>query len=864
MIYPLFIKTCYSLLDSCISPQSLVEFAIEHGYECIGIADRHNMHSVTELARLCDKNSIKLIIGAEVSISESRSCLIYAMNNDGYKYLSHILTSLCLSEKSEISIAEIYNIHNKLNVKVNDICIILLPGIQCHSKTNIIDSFGNELNHYNMQWYVGCDVRRNFGEAAYMSSKFEKSVIAITEAAFLKVEDQIAHDILLCIKHKKYLADPNRVKSMSLMKILMRQDYERLYIDLPFCLENTKRFCDKVNVKIKFNKPMLPEYGIAEIKKLKDMAHVEFENKIQLGLIPSQKIAEYKERLDYEITEIDKMGFISYFLIVADFVHFAKHNNIPVGPGRGSGVGSIVAWCLKITDIDPIKFDLIFERFLNPGRVSMPDFDIDFGPQGRARVIEYVKNKYGEDCVAGIVTFGSLSSRAVLKDVGRVMHIPYSKIDALSKRIQVIHGRVDSLEETYEKDDKFRKDIDNNEDLKNVFRIAKKLEGLPRHISAHAAGIIITQYPIADVVPLIKDEHISLPLTQVNMKNTEALGLIKYDFLGLTALEIIQDCFHMVNNKNNKKLDWLQISYDDEATFELLNNGLTAGIFQFEGPGMTRLISDVDVSHIEDLIAIVSLYRPGPMDNIPLFLKHKKDVSLAKYIYPGLKEILKNTYGVIIYQEQIIKIAQEIAGFSLSEADLLRRSMGKKNVREMRDIEDDFVRRTHEKQGGDIQIARDFFQKQVWPFAQYGFNKAHATAYAIIGYIMAYLKAHYTVEFITVSMTYEQFNSDKLQRLVYDAKKMQLKILAPDINRSDTKFSVVNNQILYSLSAIKNVGTQSATKIREECRKNGPFKSLNDFQIRIGPNKRELESLSDAGCFDGLDKDIRDDFILFE
>ena len=851
MIYPLYNKTCYSLLESCISARELVQFAFKNEIEYIGIADFGNLHSIVELSMECEKHNIKPVIGAEVKISTQDSCLMYAMNNDGYRNLSSILSIMHLSGKGYVAF-------DSISDHVSGVSCIFMPGLHCMSRKNYIRDLGISLNKSKLNWYVGCDIRKNRFASQYMSSEFQRPVLAINQACFLYAEDKIAHDVLLCIKNKKYLSDVNRPKSTADMRILTKEAYMEMYKDIPFCLENTKRFAEMSKFTLCLSSPILPKYNQNDVKYMHDLVTKNLQDKINTGHIMPEDYNMYKQRLDYEMHVIDSMGFVSYFLIVSDFVCFAKDNGVAVGIGRGSGAGSLVAWCLRIIDIDPIKFDLVFERFLNPGRVSMPDFDIDFGPSGRDKVIEYVRNKYGENCVAGIVTFGSLSSRAVLKDVGRVMQIPYSVTDTLSKRIKVVYGKPDSLEDTYKNDTAFANQINSDGALKRVLDISIKLEGLPRHPSAHAAGIVIHMNPITDVVPVMLDVHSNMPLIQVTMQHAEMLGLIKFDFLGLTALEIIQDCLACCD----RNLDLLSIPHNDKEVFKMLNDGYTVGVFQFETQGMTKLIHDINVDDIEDLIAVIALYRPGPMENIPLFLESKKHIKEIDYPYPALKEILKNTYGVIVYQEQIIKIVQEVAGFSLSEADLMRRSMGKKKVKDMENLADDFIRRTYEKQGGDMETAKDFFDKYVYPFANYGFNRAHAAAYAIIGYQMAYLKKHYTLEFICASMSHEQNNTDKLKKLGYEAKKMGIKFLAPNINESEDKFTIKDGCILFSLGAIKNVGTHNIEDIYK-MRNNQKFRSSKHFKEIIRPNTRELEALMNAGAFNALDESMEDNDELF-
>jgi DNA polymerase-3 subunit alpha len=474
----------------------------------------------------------------------------------------------------------------------------------------------------------------------------------------------------------------------------------------------------------------------------------------------------------------------------------------------------------------------------------MPDFDIDFSPIGREKVIKYVIDKYGSQCVAGIITFGTLASRAALKDVGRVLHVPFGKTDQLAKRIEVVFGRPFTLQETYERDPEFAAEINNNEDLSKVFQIAKQIEGLPRHASAHAAGIVITDAPLYRYCPLYKDKESSLPLVQYSMKYAEIIGLIKFDFLGVTALDVLAEAIAEIN-KVEEILDLSKIPFDDPKTFELMRTGYTRGIFQFETTGMTNLIQEMGANCIEDLVATVALYRPGPMENIPTFIRYKKGLERVNYIYPDLESILENTYGIIVYQEQIIKIVQVISGYTPGEADLFRRAIGKKIVSEMERYRKDFIQRTHEKQGDDISKAGDLFNL-IETFANYGFNKAHAVAYAIVGYRGAYIKAHYTKEFMCASFNAEQGNQEKLVELIIEARKLNIPILPPCINSSFGTFTYDGERIIYSLRAIKNIGHHVVDMILE----NRPFLSIKDFHYKVQLNKREAESLIKAGALD--------------
>ena len=623
----------------------------------------------------------------------------------------------------------------------------------------------------------------------------------------------------------------------------------QLFENIPEALENTHLFAEKCNFMLKESKPQLPRYLDTENKEndlIVKLANDGLEERFVEHNIQNKN--QYIDQLNYELSVIKDLGFSGYFLIVSDFIKFALKNDIPVGPGRGSGAGSIVAWSLKITNIDPLRFNLVFERFLNPHRVTMTDFDIDFCPEGRSKVIKYVQQKYGENHVAHIVAFGSLQARAALKDVGRVMKLPYYKVDALAKKVPSLFGKSFSLQETFDKDESFANMIKNDKDLNKLFQLSKKLEGLHRHISVHAAGVVIANQPIYKIMPLNTDENSFLLVTQFSMKHVEKSGLVKFDFLGLTALTIINETIKLLPNK----IDINEIALNDEKTYEMLCNGLTVGVFQFETKGMTKLIFDMQANSIEDLIAVVALYRPGPMDNIPKFLRHRKGEEKENYSYEGMKNILGVTNGILIYQEQIIHLAKELAGYSSGEADLLRYAMGKKVVAEMERQRQIFVNGILKKQGGERSVAEELFE-EISRFANYAFNKAHSTAYAIIGYQMAYLKSHYSAEFLSSAMTYDQHNIDKLSLLIQEARRMKITILPPNINYSFNKFTLEKGMIRYSLGALKNIGESHINSIIQE-REKQYFLNFEDFMRRVNINKRSVESLINAGVFDDFNQ----------
>ena len=815
------------------------------GLSAVALTDAHNLFGAMEFSLECQKEAIKGIIGCKVKIEGNRELLLYCKNRIGYENLSYLISSSYTNSKSHEIRWE------QLGKKSEGLIAIAVPSILCSKSIQDMNFCAEELNS-SIEWYVGLEPqKKGYQESAYLSQIFKTPVVAVAKTCFLEPEQQKAHDALLCIKNKNYLSQEDRLKSDPEFCI---KSYEQMLESFPkFAVENTIKVAAKCDFMLNTIPPKLPKFklNLSETDELRRLSVLGLEKLLADNEIQDKQT--YRDRLEYELSVISNTGFAGYFLIVADFIRFAREEDIPVGPGRGSDVASLVGWSIGITQIDPIRFDLDFERFLNPKRISIPDMDIDFSPLGRQKVIDYVKQKYGKQSVSGIITFGSLSSRAVLKDVGRVMQVPYAKTDNLSKQIQVLFGKPFTLQETYERDKPFAEQINSDESLQQVFFVAKQLEGLHRHASAHAAGVIIADGPIYRVAPLYSEPEFELPLVQFSMKYAELGGLVKFDFLGLTALDIIDGTIKIVACSKGIKIDPVKIPFDDAKTFEILRSGHTQGVFQFETPGMTKLIRDMVADCIEDLVATVALYRPGPMENIDLFLRCKKGEEKPEMIYPGLEPILKNTYGIMIYQEQVIRIARDIAGYTLAEGDLFRRAIGKKIQKEMEQQREIFIQKTLKVQGGEISKAEALF-KQIETFANYGFNKAHAVAYAIIGYWGAYLKAHYLIEFMCVSMDQEQLNTDKLSELLLEAMNLGISIMKPSVNTSFENFKILDEHIIYSLSAIKNIGIQKAASIVEERNINGIFESLEDFIKRIKLNKRELESMIKSGAMDVFHK----------
>jgi DNA polymerase-3 subunit alpha len=602
-------------------------------------------------------------------------------------------------------------------------------------------------------------------------------------------------------------------------------------------------------------KPILPRFSVDEDESaaLRQRAEAGLTRRIAArGMAPGRTEEEYRERLAFEIGVIERMKYPGYFLIVSDFIQWAKEQGIPVGPGRGSGAGSLVAYALAITDLDPLRFNLLFERFLNPDRVSMPDFDIDFCQDRRDEVIRYVQDRYGRDQVAQIITFGTLQARGVLRDVGRVLEMPYGQVDKLCKLVPQNPAAPVTLAKAIEGEPKLQAERDGNPVVKRAFDVALKLEGLYRHASTHAAGIVIGDRPLSQLVPMYRDPKSDMPVTQFNMKWVEAAGLVKFDFLGLKTLTVLQTAVRLLKQRD-VDLDLAAIPLDDKKTYDLLSRAEAVGIFQLESQGMRRALLDMKPDRFEDIIALVALYRPGPMANIPTYCARKQGAEKPEYIHPKLEPILRETYGVIVYQEQVMQAAQILAGYSLGQADLLRRAMGKKIRKEMQEQRAHFVKGATER-GIDRSHADAIFDL-LERFAEYGFNKSHAAAYALVAYQTAYLKANYPVEFLAASMTLDMGNTDKLAEFRTEAGRLGLKVEPPSVNRSGVQFDVDGNTIHYALAALKGVGRQAVETI-VTARGDKPFTDLTDFASRINPravNKRVLESLAASGAFDALE-----------
>jgi DNA polymerase-3 subunit alpha len=687
-------------------------------------------------------------------------------------------------------------------------------------------------------------------------------IVATNDVYFAKKDMCDAYDALLCISEGRFLHEKDRTHASEHQYFKSANEMSALFADLPEAIDNTVAIADRCKFVLKDRAPILPPFtsasGLPEKDELRNQATEGLEARLSEQVCVGNDDAnallrqKYYERLNIELNVIENMGFPGYFLIVSDFIKFAKSQNIPVGPGRGSGAGSLVAWALTITDIDPIRFDLIFERFLNPERISMPDFDVDFCQDRRGEVIDYVVKKYGLDKVAQIITFGKLQARAVLRDVGRVLGMPYASTDSVCKLIPNNPAHQVTLSEAIANDTSLQNLIKSDPLVAQLVTISQKLEGLYRHASTHAAGVVIGSAVISDFVPLYYDGESPIAITQINMKYIEKAGLLKFDFLGLTTLTIIQNCCDLIK-KIGADINITTIPLDDAKTFELLCATNVLGVFQVESGGMRDVLKKLKPDRIEDLIALVALYRPGPMDDIPKYLARKHGTEEVTYLHPKLIPILEKTYGVMVYQEQVMQIAQVLGGYTLGGADILRRAMGKKNKDEM-DAQRRIFTEGAVRNEVDPHVADQVFDTMA-KFASYGFNKSHSAPYALVSYQTAYLKANYPVEFYAASATYAKNNTDKLTMLFQDMKRNGFRILRPDINLSEVNFVPENGAIRYALSAVKNVGESPVAALVAERKKNGPFKSVQDLASRIEStnlNKRQLENLVAAGALDSL------------
>ncbi len=882
---PLRVLSSYSMLEGAIDPKDIAKLAKERGYPAIAICDRNGLYGIMAFAGACKGEGVQPIIGSLLGVArdDTRAVVdylaLFAQDDAGYDNLCHLVSRAHLDRPLE----------RDPHVTLDDLegrtaGLIALTGAgeggltrllaegQHDAAERLVDSLAAL---FPGRLYI--ELARNGdsvcerAEDALIDLAYARDLplVATNPANFAEPHMHKAHDAMLCIANSTQIDADERPRSNPQAFVKSAAMMEEAFADLPEATANTLVIAQRCAFAPPYRKPILPSLAgdlAGEARMLAEDSRAGLE--ARLAAYPDLTEEErkvYFDRLEFEIDVIVKMGFPGYFLIVADFIKWAKDNGIPVGPGRGSGAGSAVAWALTITDLDPIKLGLLFERFLNPERVSMPDFDIDFCETRRGEVIRYVQRKYGGDHVAQIITFGKLKARAVLRDCGRILQMSYGQVDRLCKMVpnhptdpwplpRALNGAAD-----------FRREYDDNKEVKRLVDLAMQLEGLPRNSSTHAAGVVIGDRPLAQLVPLYRDPRSDMPVTQFDMKYVESSGLVKFDFLGLKTLSVLRKAVDLLE-KRGIAIDLGALPLDDQAVYSLMQAGNTVGVFQLESEGMRRTLKAVKPTNFGDIIALVSLYRPGPMDNIPLFGQRKAGQVPIEYPHPKLEGILAETYGIFVYQEQVMQAAQVLAGYSLGDADLLRRAMGKKVQAEMDAQRGRFVEGCKKVSDIESKRANELFDL-IDKFAGYGFNKSHAAAYALLAYQTAWMKAHYPEEFYAASMCFDMHQSEKLNVFVDDARRYPngqggVEVLAPCINASEAEFTVEQTDtgyaVRYALAGIRNVGEKAMEAIVAERQANGPFASLKDLFERVPQgtmNRRQLEGLICAGAFDGLEPD---------
>ena len=881
----LHVHSEYSLLDGMSRIKDLPVRAKELGMKAIALTDHGVMYGAVDFYKECKKNDIKPIIGCEVYVApHSRfdkeagrdngynHLILLAKNKTGYQNLSK-LVSLSFVEgfyykpRIDLEILEKYSegliclsacLAGSLSQAIIQGNMEKAEEIALWHKRVFKDDYYIEIQHNGLRQQIMVNQK-----LIQLARKIDIPLVATNDAHYLKKEDSYFHEVLLCIQTGKRMSDEDRMRfETQEFYIKSPEEMADYFSEFPDAIENTVKIAEKCNYDFEFGVTKLPNYDVPEeyathLDYFKDLCYKGIKNRY--GEKPAEEVMS---RLEYEISVIDKMGYVDYFLIVWDYINYAKSVGIPVGPGRGSGAGSIAAYAIGITDIDPLKYGLLFERFLNPERVSMPDFDVDFCYERRGEVIEYVERKYGKDHVSQIITFGTMAARMVIRDVGRVLDYPYSETDKLAKMIPMeVHI---TIPKALEQNREFKELYESNPSVKQLIDIAIKLEGLPRQASTHACGIVITKDPVDTYVPLyVNDGNIS---TQYTMNLLEELGLLKMDFLGLRTLTVISDTEKLV--KQNRGID---VEYDkemnDPKVYKLWANGESIGIFQFESQGMTNFMKELKPDCLEDIIAGVSLYRPGPMDQIPRYIKGKQNPGHNVYTHPALEPILNVTYGCMVYQEQVMQIVRELAGYSLGRADLVRRAMGKKKLDVMAKEREYFINGQVDENGNvlvpgcvrngiDKESANKIFDEMA-EFAKYAFNKSHAAAYSVVSYRTAYLKTYYPEEFMAATLNSFLGNLDKVPIYIYECKRLNIGILKPDINKSFTKFTVQDKKIRFGLGSIKNVGISAIETVISERERNGEFESFTDFCERIQSgtvNRKCIECLIKAGCFDEMNQ----------
>ncbi len=888
----LHVHTEYSLLDGSAKIKELVKRAKELGMDSLAITDHGVMYGAIDFYKACKAEGIRPIIGCEVYVAPgsrfdreaSRGderyyhLILLAETDEGYKNLCKIVTR---------GFTEGYYYKPRVDMEVLK---KYHKGIICLSAC-IAGEVAVQLrrNDYEKAKEAALRHREIFGEDNYflemqdhgipeqrivnagvmrLSKELGIPTVVTNDSHYIKAEDAEAHDILLCIQTGKIVTDEDRMRyEGGQFYLKSAEEMEALFPYAKEALENTNKIAQRCNVEIVFGEQKVPKFDVPEgydaFSYLKELCEKGIEKRY------SPVTDELRERLSYELNTIKNMGYVDYFLIVSDFIKYAKDNDIPVGPGRGSAAGSIVSYCLEITNIDPIKFNLLFERFLNPERVTMPDIDIDFCVERRQEVIDYVVRKYGKEKVVQIVTFGTMAAKMCIRDVGRALDLPYSLCDKVAKTIPNDLGM--TIPKALDQSRDFKELYENDPAIRKLIDMAIKLEGLPRHASMHAAGVVIGREPIDEYVPLSRGKEDAIT-TQYNMTTIEELGLLKMDFLGLRNLTVIHDAVRLIKENHGIDIDVDRLDFNDKAVYSLISSGKTGGVFQLESPGMTNFMKELKPANIEDIIAGISLYRPGPMDFIPLYIKGKEHPDQVVYDHPALEKILAPTYGCIVYQEQVMQIVMELAGYTLGRSDLVRRAMSKKKEDVMLKERQNFVYGNKEQnvpgcisRGISEEVANKIFDEMI-DFAKYAFNKSHAAAYAVVAFQTAYLKCHYPVEYMAALISSVRNNNGKVAEYIQSCRAMGIKILPPDINVGKGDFSADGDAIRYGLSAVKSVGDGVTEIIRQEIEERGPFKNLEDYVTRLSnkeANKRTIESFILAGAFDSFGYNRRQMMIVY-
>ena len=881
------VHSAYSLLEGALPLKKIVAHAVKDEAPAIGVSDTNNLFGALEFAQYATKDGIQPIIGCQLDVAfeapdsgaPGRSAsafpiVLIAATEAGYANLVRLVSRAYLDHPADAGVFATLDWLRDLREGI--ICLTGaergpvgaalkadLPQVARARIEALAAIFGDRL-YVELQRPAGYD---RTVEASTVALAYELGLplVATNEAFSLTAHDFEAHDALMASAEGSGVAVDDRRRLTPDNHLRSQAEMTALFADLPEAIDNTIEVARRCSYYPRNRNPILPRFTgtggdadialAAEAEELKRQAREGLAARLAVGSAPGYTHEQYRERLEFELGVIERMKYPGYFLIVADFIKWAKAHGIPVGPGRGSGAGSLVAYALTITDVDPLRFSLLFERFLNPDRVSMPDFDIDFCQDRRDEVIRYVQEKYGRDQVAQIITFGTLQARAVLRDVGRVLQMPYGQVDRLCKMVPQNPANPVKLADAIAGEPRFQEEIDKEPIVERLLEIAQKLEGLYRHASTHAAGIVIGDRPLSELVPMYRDPRSDMPVTQFNMKKVEDAGLVKFDFLGLKTLTVLDTAVKLIRRRGID-IDLATLPLDDQKTYQMLSRGEVVGVFQVESAGMRKALIGMKPDRIEDIIALVALYRPGPMENIPTYNARKHGEEEIASIHPKIDHLVKETQGVIVYQEQVMQIAQELAGYTLGQADLLRRAMGKKIRAEMEKQRAIFVAGAVER--GVAKGQADFIFDLLAKFADYGFNKSHAAAYAIVSYQTAYLKAHYPVEFLAASMTLDMSNTDKLSEFRADAMRLGIEVVPPSVKTSDRDFEVDGNRIFYSLAAIKGVGEAAVRHIVEK-RREKPFADLEDFCERVDPKivgKRVFESLIQAGAFDcfGFDR----------